>query len=488
MTSQRTDTTTLIDEAVQIGPGTTSGSPGGFGPASGADVLVRPTGRGALALPLLTVALDAANAAVVARLMLGGRLHPAVFGAAALLVALNASAGLYRVRRFPSLLGDVRPLLLRALAVAALFSVLAPVAPGSTVPARWLGGAALFVLAPAATRLVLDRLVRIGRLRGPLRRPLTLVVGTGVLSDYLVWSLRRRPEIGLLPLGRIGTRDPERPGEIPLLGGPYDLRRVIEAHRVDTVVIVLDDIERQFVEPAVRLSVGAGCQTLVVPTSEGIAAGTTGRVRHLAGVPCVPVSGRPYGLVGRTVKRVFDCSVALALLAVLWPVLAACAFAVRRETGPGVIFKQSRIGLDGQPFVLLKFRTLRPADETESDTRWSVHGDDRIGPVGSLLRRTSLDELPQLWNVVRGDMSLVGPRPERPHFVRRFSETCPGYVLRHRVPVGMTGWAQVHGLRGDTSIEMRARFDNHYIDHWSFAADLKILLLTFGAMVLRNSP
>jgi lipopolysaccharide/colanic/teichoic acid biosynthesis glycosyltransferase len=189
----------------------------------------------------------------------------------------------------------------------------------------------------------------------------------------------------------------------------------------------------------------------------------------------------------RRTKRLLDLTVACALLVLASPLAAMCAVAVRLEGGPGVLFRQRRVGLEGVEFVMLKFRTLKPADHQEADTRWTVKGDARMGPVGSLLRKTSLDELPQLWNVVRGEMSLVGPRPERPHFVDQFSQTCPGYALRHRVPAGLTGWAQVHGFRGDTSIELRARLDNYYIDNWSLAADLKILLLTFRAMFSRDA-
>jgi lipopolysaccharide/colanic/teichoic acid biosynthesis glycosyltransferase len=134
-------------------------------------------------------------------------------------------------------------------------------------------------------------------------------------------------------------------------------------------------------------------------------------------------------------------------------------------------------------FSLLKFRSLRPVDETESQTQWNVSHDSRLGPVGRLLRITSLDELPQLWNIIRGDMSLVGPRPERPHFVVQFDGLYRGYSSRHRVPSGLTGWAQVHGLRGDTSIEDRARFDNFYIENWSLWLDLKILLRTAVSVV-----
>jgi len=166
-------------------------------------------------------------------------------------------------------------------------------------------------------------------------------------------------------------------------------------------------------------------------------------------------------------------------LVVLSPLMLLCALAVRLETGPGVIFRQERVGLDDQRFQILKFRTLRPIDDTP-DTRWCIGGDPRIGPVGRTMRKLSLDELPQLWNILRGDMSLVGPRPERPSFVEAFSRQYPRYVARHRVPAGLTGWAQVHGLRGDTDIADRVAFDNYYIENWSMWSDVKILLRTFG--------
>jgi lipopolysaccharide/colanic/teichoic acid biosynthesis glycosyltransferase len=133
--------------------------------------------------------------------------------------------------------------------------------------------------------------------------------------------------------------------------------------------------------------------------------------------------------------------------------------------------------------MVMKFRTLRPVDENESQTHWNVAHDDRLGPVGRLLRKTSLDELPQLLNVLRGDMSLVGPRPERPHFVEEFKDLYPSYHARERVPCGLTGWAQIHGLRGDTSISDRARFDNFYIENWSLWLDVKIMLRTTVALV-----
>jgi lipopolysaccharide/colanic/teichoic acid biosynthesis glycosyltransferase len=161
----------------------------------------------------------------------------------------------------------------------------------------------------------------------------------------------------------------------------------------------------------------------------------------------------------------------------------ACAILVRIEGGPGVIFRQARVGRHGVVFDCLKLRSMRPVDEKESATNWTVAGDHRVGPVGRFLRRTSIDELPQLWNIIRGDMTLVGPRPERPHFVDKFSSEYERYAHRHRVQAGLTGLAQVSGLRGDTSIADRARYDNYYIEHWSLWLDVKIVIRTFGEVL-----
>ncbi len=143
-----------------------------------------------------------------------------------------------------------------------------------------------------------------------------------------------------------------------------------------------------------------------------------------------------------------------------------------------MIFRQVRVGRDGRLFEVLKFRSMRPEAPGEADVRWSIAADERVGPVGRFIRRTSLDELPQLFNILRGDMTIVGPRPERPHFVEQFSGEWPHYTYRHRVPVGLTGLAQVSGLRGDTSIDERARYDNYYIENWSLWLDVKVILRT----------
>jgi lipopolysaccharide/colanic/teichoic acid biosynthesis glycosyltransferase len=181
------------------------------------------------------------------------------------------------------------------------------------------------------------------------------------------------------------------------------------------------------------------------------------------------------------VKRGFDLSIAATMLLVMAPALAAVALAVRLSSRGPIFFRQKRVGQHGRQFELLKFRTMMVNDD--SDTMWSVQDDLRMTPIGRFLRRSCIDELPQVFNVIRGDMSLVGPRPERPYFDARFRVEVPTYADRLRGPVGITGWAQIHGLRGDTSIADRTRFDNFYIEHWSPWLDVVIMVRTLTAVL-----
>ncbi|MFC5754774.1 sugar transferase [Actinomadura rugatobispora] len=418
----------------------------------------------------------------------------AMVTAAAAIVAVNAPAGLHRCRRRPSLLDDAPALAVRAAVVAAPAALLLP---GGGSVAIWLWITCLYCAFAGASRLAAGAVLRTHRKLRPRGRP-TVIIGTGPGAALVAGVLRRRRDFGLDPVGQIVTGDPgDLPvPALPVLGRPLDLRRALaactETRSRAAVVIVADEVRRSGLDELVRICAALPCETLLVPSTTDLLLARAGArtaqapVEHLEGIPFVRLGPRPGARTARAAKRAFDTVAAALLLLTLWPVLLACALAVRIEGGPGVLFRQRRVGLDGEPFTLLKFRSLRPADDHEADTRWSVDGDARMGPVGRFLRETSLDELPQLWNVVRGDMSLVGPRPERPHFVRLFSETCPEYPLRHRMPVGITGWAQVNGLRGDTSIELRVRLDNRYIDTWTFGADLRILLMTVRAVLTRN--
>ena len=183
------------------------------------------------------------------------------------------------------------------------------------------------------------------------------------------------------------------------------------------------------------------------------------------------------GLCTRAIKRTFDIVVAVLILTITSPLLLLTAIAIKL-TSPGPIFYRAhRAGYRGAPFYMFKFRTMRVGSDAK-DRMVTDARDDRITPIGNLLRKTKVDELPQLWNVLRGDMSIVGPRPERPYFVDQFKHRIPQYMLRHKVKAGITGWAQINGWRGNTSLEKRIEFDLYYIEHWSLSLDFKIMWLT----------
>jgi exopolysaccharide biosynthesis polyprenyl glycosylphosphotransferase len=340
------------------------------------------------------------------------------------------------------------------------------------------------VFALVAGRGALFALVRAVRRHGFVAHP-TLVLGAGQVGKQIATALVDHPEYGLRPIGFLDSDpllpDADRPA--PLLGGTESLADVIVATGARQVVIAFSAQPSSSMVDIIRTCDRLECELFIVPRLFELHDRTGHDVEVVWGMPLVRMREAPFRRFSWHVKRAVDVVVSAAALLVFSPLLAACAIGVRCETGPGVLFRQQRVGLDGRFFELLKFRSMRPADESESATRWSIHDDNRVGPFGRFLRITSLDELPQLWNVLRGDMSIVGPRPERPHFVHQFSTTYPRYMARHRVPCGMTGWAQIHGLRGDTSIADRARFDNYYIENWSLFLDLKILLMTLLAVI-----
>jgi exopolysaccharide biosynthesis polyprenyl glycosylphosphotransferase len=265
---------------------------------------------------------------------------------------------------------------------------------------------------------------------------------------------------------------------VPRLGRLADLDIAVATTNVSTLLVADGNFDERALVDAVRTEECQTADLLVVPRMHHFHT-QTGMADHIGSIPIMRIRNPNLRGPARLVKRGFDIAFAVAASIALLPLLVTAALAVRIEGGPGVIFRQVRVGRDGKHFHLLKFRSMRPADERESETEWCVATDDRVGPVGRFLRCTSIDELPQLWNILRGDMTLVGPRPERPYFVEQFSMQFDRYAHRHRVQAGLTGFAQVSGLRGDTSIADRARYDNFYIENWSLWLDIKIILRTF---------
>lgn len=439
--------------------------------------------------PLLAVIDPVAVA--VAGLVVHASVTPGAVLAAAIAASLVCrSADLHRSRLVLSVVEDLPRLALAAVVASLTLVALTPVSEMRTRP--W---AALVVF--AASTFVLLLLLRSAvyavaharRRSGRSSHPV-VIVGAGAVGRRLAEAFSSRKEYGLEPVGIIDTAPDlsARDLPVPLLGGLADLDHVLVDLGVDDVVFAFPGPTDEQTVDIVRRNVQADRQVFVVPRFFEMM-GLDSHRRHEVIGDVALIRLRRWGLRPHTLlaKRLFDIGLSLIALVLISPVLLACAVAVRIETGPGVIFKQVRVGRGGQNFTLYKFRSLRPATSEESETRWSIDVDDRLGPVGRFLRRTSLDELPQLVNVLRGDMSLVGPRPERPYFVREFARTQRRYDDRHRMQAGLTGWAQVNDLRGDTSIDARVRYDNYYIENWSMWTDVKIMFRTLRA-VLRSAP
>lgn len=408
--------------------------------------------------------------------------------ALAMIVICNR-ADLHRSRFELAVLDDVPAYLLATvvggLAVAGVGSL------SSRAPPR-LSTCVIFCLVVFAL-LVLSRVVAfpiVRRLRrGRLIAHPVVIVGVGGVGQRLASAMRAHPEYGLKPVGFVDFESSlGRRGEpvLPMLGDITSLAQILRQFDAHDVIFAFSEQADAHMVRIVRSCVRMDLQVFVVPRYfEMFGTNRRARIETLWGVPLIRLRRWPMRRRHRWTKRLIDVVMASAVLVVLSPVMLACALAVRAGGGP-VLFKQNRIGRDGRTFMLYKFRSMT-ATGHDGERCWSVIGDMRVTPVGRVLRWSSLDELPQLINVLRGDMSLVGPRPERPYFVESFSRRIYHYVERHRVETGMTGWAQVNGLRGDTSIQDRVNFDNYYIDNWSLWNDIKIILRT-ATSLMRHEP
>jgi len=333
-----------------------------------------------------------------------------------------------------------------------------------------------------AARLAL----RAARRRGHNLRHV-LGVGAGDAMRQFVASLRARPEVGLRMIGVLADK-PVRSFEagVPVLGGYAQLKSVLREHRIDQVVVALPREDAALLEKVLADLDDEFVSVRIVPDLLHVMT-VQSSVEEIDGLPVICLRESPLVGWAAVEKRAFDVVVTGLALLLGAPFLLAIALAVRLTSGSPVLYGQERMGLDGRLFRMLKFRTMVHGAEQESGPVWTVEDDPRRTRLGAFLRRTSLDELPQLWNVLRGDMSLVGPRPERPVFIEQFRREVPGYMLRHKVKAGVTGWAQVHGWRGNTSLHERVEHDLFYIQNWSLGLDLRILLMTLWRGVLHRN-
>jgi len=354
----------------------------------------------------------------------------------------------------------------------------------------WTWSASLVGVTIAGTALPM--LQRSARRRRLVASP-TLIVGTDVTSLDIALRLDRQPEYGLRLVGFLSDAPSALSDTLPpLLGGLDDLERVVSEQGVRTVVIGYPDAHDGQILALVGRCDRLRLQTSIVPRFSSVVNYQT-RFEYLGTVPLLNLRAINTESWPFAVKHVLDRIVAALLLVAFSPLLALMAIAVKLSSPGPILFRQPRAGPDGRAFNLLKFRTMHVAESDNPGVELGpgmapsgVEGIDRRTTVGRILRSVSMDELPQLLNVVRGEMSLVGPRPERREFAELFQRDIERYEDRHRVRSGITGWAQVHGLRGQTPLIERVKFDNFYVEHWSLSLDLKIMLLTIPAL-LRGS-
>ena len=405
--------------------------------------------------------------------------------------------GLYQSRRDRSRVDEALTVLLAvAFAVfflSALQAWFRPTVPGTkdliTFSRAFTGlfvifNVILLVVSRTVTRHMLQRM----RLKG-LNLQRILVVGAGNLGKEITWKLQAHRELGLEVVGFLDD-DSGKAGRkflgVPVLGTLKDAEAVLEAHAIDQVYIALPlDAHRKMLK--VMQGVGKHCVEVKLVPDVLQYATLKSSLEDLDGMPVINLSQVPLQGWHSLAKRGVDIAVALAGLAVLMPLYPILAWLIWREDHGPIFYKQERMGLDGKRFMILKFRSMRVDAESSSGPVWAIRDDDRRTRVGRFIREWSIDELPQLWNVLRGDMSLVGPRPERPTFVNEFKHKIPDYMLRHRVKAGITGWAQVHGWRGNTSIRKRIQYDLYYIQNWSMLLDFKILWMTLRSGAWHNA-
>ncbi|MCO5176362.1 MAG: undecaprenyl-phosphate glucose phosphotransferase [Thermomicrobiales bacterium] len=324
----------------------------------------------------------------------------------------------------------------------------------------------------------------IGRLRARgVASDRLLIVGAGSTGRMVLDKIRRSPQLGYQVVGfvRHAPIDDELPTEIdgmPVLGMTSDLAQIADEQTVDEIIIALAGIPHEEILDMIYAVTELPISVRVYPESFRLLTSDSISIGDLNGLPTVSVRRIGLRRFDHTVKRILDIAVSATALIVFAPLMLVIALIIKLTSPGPVFFAQERVGQDGRAFQLLKFRSMPVDAEDETGPVWAVPDDPRPTRFGRFLRRYSLDELPQFINVLLGEMSVVGPRPERPYFVEQFSQLIPAYMARHHEKSGVTGWAQVNGLRGDTSIEERTRYDLYYVENWSILFDLKIIVKT----------
>ena len=329
-------------------------------------------------------------------------------------------------------------------------------------------------------RIVLRKGLRTIRSKGYNLKHI-LLVGYSRAAEEYIDRLTDNPQWGYAAVGILDNHIPAGTlyRGVKVLGSLGNLEVILPENKLDEIAITLPLKDYDNLESIVGICEKSGVHTKFIPDYNSLIPSKP-YTEDLMGLPVINIRYVPLTNTGNMmIKRAMDIVGSLAGIIITSPIMLIAAILVKLTSPGPVIFKQERVGLHNKPFYMYKFRSMEQQSPKEEKKAWTVKNDPRVTGIGKILRRTSLDELPQLFNILKGDMSLVGPRPERPLFVEKFKEEIPRYMVKHQVRPGLTGWAQVNGLRADTSIRKRIDYDIYYIENWTLGFDIKIILMTF---------
>ncbi len=338
----------------------------------------------------------------------------------------------------------------------------------------------LNIVLTSGSRIVLRKGLQTMRRKGYNLKHI-LLVGYSRAAEEYVKRILDNPQWGYVVCGILDEHIPAGTlyKGVKVLGTIGNLEIILPENKLDEIAITLSLQDYDYLEEIVGICEKSGVHTKFIPDYNSLIP-TKPYTEDLMGLPVINIRHVPLTNTGNMMtKRIVDIAGALFGIILTSPIMLVSAILVKCTSRGPIIFKQERVGLHNKPFYMYKFRSMEIQDDKEEKKAWTVKNDPRVTGVGKFLRKTSLDELPQLFNILKGDMSLVGPRPERPHFVEKFKEEIPRYMVKHQVRPGLTGWAQVNGLRGDTSIKKRIEYDIYYIENWTLGFDIKIIFMTF---------
>lgn len=336
------------------------------------------------------------------------------------------------------------------------------------------------IVLTSLSRVVIRKILSSFRKRGYNLKHI-LLVGYSRAGEEYIDRILGNPQWGYVVCGILDDSVPAGTlyRGVKVLGRIDNLHVVLPENKLDEIAITLSLKDYDRLEEIVDICEKSGVHTKFIPDYNSLIPSRP-YTEDLVGLPVINIRYVPLTNTGNMfIKRTMDIVGSLCGIIIASPVMLICAILVKCTSPGPIIFKQERVGLHNKPFYMYKFRSMEIQKESEEKKAWTVKGDPRVTKVGKIMRKTSLDELPQLFNILKGDMSLVGPRPERPLFVEKFKEEIPRYMIKHQVRPGLTGWAQINGYRGDTSIKRRVEYDLYYIENWSLGLDIKIIFLTF---------